>query len=455
MTMKHICITLLVIAGGFTSCRKYVEVEQPNQREFKYTSDFQSLLNNVSVFEMSVGLPMVSADDINLDANVSLQSRLTNGIDNVYIWGADYYTSDQSDAGWNQLYNQIYVCNQIITNVMESENGTETEKQKIYAEAQVQRACSYLTLISMYARVYTSANASKDPGVPMLLKPDLFASLTRASVQQVYDQIILDLTQALPALPDNPANNVHPAKAAAYALLSRTYLYMQRYSEAAENAAKALELQSTLLDLNTYMPGGSAYPRRFNNPEVILAKQASKPSFLDLPLSQELLDKFSADDLRYQLFTRNGSTFQPAFTGRGSYRDRLFSGDNITVGVSVPEMMLTQAEGLARAGQRDPAITLVNTLRQKRFTPATYVALSATSDDEALHVVLDERRRELFGTGLRWFDQRRLSIEPALAETESRTFKGSTYTLVPGDRYVYPIPPKNIEQNPEIIQNER
>ncbi|PSL34973.1 RagB/SusD family nutrient uptake outer membrane protein [Chitinophaga ginsengisoli] len=455
MTIKHLYITLLVIAGITTSCRKYVEIEQPNQREFKYTADFQRLLNNVSLFEQSASLTMVSSDDINLDANTSLQGQLMNGLDNIYTWAADYYTSDQGDAGWDQLYKQIYTCNQITANVMESENGTTAEKQKAYAEAQVQRATAYLTLINLYARVYNTANASKDPGVPLLLTPDLFANLTRASVQQVYDQILLDLTQALPVLPDQPSNNLHPAKAAVYAMLSRTYLYMQRYAEAADNAAKALSYQHTLLDLNNYTAGGSAYPRRLLNPEVILSKQAAKPGYLNLPLSDELINRFSTDDLRYKLFTRNGSSFFPSFTGRGSYRDMLFAGDNVSVGVAVPEMMLIQAEGLARNGQKDEAIALVNTLRQKRFSPSTYVALSATTADEALHIVLDERRRELFGTGLRWFDQRRLSVEPALAETESRTFKGTTYTLVPGDRYVYPIPPKNIEQNPEITQNAR
>lgn len=455
MTRKHLYIALMVIAGATSSCRKYVEVEQPNQRVFKYTSDYQQLLNNVTLFEQSASLPMLSSDDINLDANPSLQGQLMNGFDSVYIWGADYYTSTQGDAGWDQLYKQVYTCNQITSNVMESENGTTTEKQKVYAEAQVQRATSYLTLINLYARVYNTTNAAKDPGVPLLLTPDLFTSLARASVQQVYDQILLDLTQALPVLPDYPSNNLHPAKAAAYAMLARTYLYMQRYTEAAENAAKALGYQNTILDLNNYTPGGSAYPRRLQNQEIILAKQASKPGFLNLPLSNELLNRFSTDDLRYTLFTRNGSSFFPSFTGRGSYRDMLFMGDNISVGVSVPEMMLVQAEGLARNGQKDEALALVNALRQKRFSPSAYAPLSATTADEALHIVLDERRRELFGTGLRWFDQRRLSVEPALAETESRTFKGVTYTLAPGNRYVYPIPPRNIEQNPEIVQNER
>lgn len=455
MTMKRICIALLALTMGTASCRKFVEVDQPNLRQFKYTDDYQRLLNNVSLFEISASLPMLSSDDINLGSNVNLESLLNRGTDNVYIWAADYYTSDQSDAGWDQLYNQVYVCNQITANVMASAEGTPDQKQRIYAEAQTQRAAAYLTLVNLYARVYNTANATTDPGLPLLLKPDLLVPLNRASVKQVYDQIILDLNQALPLLPDNPSNRLHPGKAAGYALLARTYLYMQQYSEAADYAAKSLAAYSTLLDLNDYADGSKKYPRRLDNPEVLMSKAASKPGYIDLPLSTVLVNKFAPEDLRYQLFTRGGNTFQPSFTGRGSYRDRLFMGDNVTTGVSVPEMMLTQAEGLARAGKTDEAMALVNKLRQKRFRPAQYTALTAATGDAALRIVVDERRRELFGTGLRWFDQRRLSVEPGLAETVTRVFKGATYTLVPGDRYVYPIPPKNIELNPEIIQNQR
>ncbi len=97
----------------------------------------------------------------------------------------------------------------------------------------------------------------------------------------------------------------------------------------------------------------------------------------------------------------------------------------------------------------------MNELRKKRFRPADYADLTAADAGEALRIVLDERQRELFGTGLRWYDQRRLSLEPALAETETRILKGNTYTLTPGNRYVYPIPPKNIDLNPELTQNDR
>jgi tetratricopeptide (TPR) repeat protein len=455
MNIKHSYIAVLILIAGLSSCRKFVEVEQPNQREFRYTSDYQRIMSNRSIFERTANNPLLSADDINLDANVNQQNLLSSGIDSVYIWGSAYYNADQSDVTWDQLYNSIYNANLVIDGVMASEEGTEAQKTSTLAEAKVQRAYIYLTLVNLYARPYAAATAATDPGLPLLLSSDLFSSLKRVAVQVVYDQIIKDLKEAIPALPNTPANNVHPAKAAGYATLARTYLYMGRFSEAAENAALALSLQNSILDLNTYAGGTTAFPRRLNNVEVILAKQAVMPGFLNLPLSTELLSKFQANDLRYEIYTRPGNTFQPNFTGRGSYRANLFAGDNITTGITVPEMMLTQAEGLARTGQPAAAMSLVNELRKKRFRPADYADLNPADAAEALRIVLDERQRELFGTGLRWFDQRRLSLEPALAETETRIFKGNTYTLVPGNRYVYPIPPKNIDLNPELTQNDR
>ncbi len=97
---------------------------------------------------------------------------------------------------------------------------------------------------------------------------------------------------------------------------------------------------------------------------------------------------------------------------------------------------------------------MLNTLRKFRFRPADYADLSAATNEEALQLVIDERRREFFGTGLRWFDQRRLNKDPQFAETRTRTFKNTIYTLEPNsDAYVFPLANLLIAQNPEMKQN--
>jgi len=456
MTKHILYLTLALGVLSGSSCRKYVEVEQPNQRTLKYTSDYQALLNNVSYFERSYTMPLLSEDDIDVNGNATLETRLTNELANIYTWAADYYTAAQTDATWDQLYNLIYECNVIIAGVMTSESGTTQQKQQAYAEAKVQRAYTYLLLNNIYAPVYTASGASAALGVPLVLSPDLFTDLTRPSLQTAFDQIVSDVTEALPYLPAVPANNLHVAKAAAYATLARTYLYMQQYTKAADYAAQALAIQDSVLDITGFTTSLANYPRRLLNPEIILSKSTYPPGFLYMPLSSELLNYFSAADMRYNLYTRDGSSFYPSFTGRGSYKYNLFNGDYISTGPTVPEMMLIQAEGLARNNQQDAAMALVNKLRVKRFKAADYTPLTAANGDDALKIVLDERRRELFDMGLRWFDQRRLNLESTLAQTETRVFKGATYTLAPGsNRYVYPIAPGYIQLNPEIKQNDR
>ena len=116
-------------------------------------------------------------------------------------------------------------------------------------------------------------------------------------------------------------------------------------------------------------------------------------------------------------------------------------------------MMLIQAECLARTNNPDEAISVLNTLRSYRFKAADYQELETQAN--VLQEVLDERRRETFGTGLRWLDLKRLNKEPEF-KTITRTFRGDTYTLEPNSNaYVFQINPIYIQKNPEIESNPR
>jgi hypothetical protein len=119
-------------------------------------------------------------------------------------------------------------------------------------------------------------------------------------------------------------------------------------------------------------------------------------------------------------------------------------------------MMLVKAECAARADDAGTAVDLLNKLRIKRFQTADYVALTAVDAPDALVKVVNERKRELFGRGFRWFDQKRLNKDVAFAASVTRTLNNVTYTLDPGsNRYLYPIGDKYILLNPELVQNPR
>lgn len=439
------CVLLITVA---TSCRKYVEVDQYSTRTLKYTSDYQLLMNYRSTFELGYILPMITTDDM-ATVTVSHQNSMSSEQKAAYIWAEEYYSGTQSDVGWNNLYSQIYVCNEVLYGVMGSENGTDTEKRSVYAEALVQRAYAFLSLANQYGEIYNPATAASQIGIPMLTTPDLFQPLNRMSLQVVYNQVIKDIEEAIPSLPNIGTNNGHVAKVSAYALLSRCYLYMRNFEKAGEYADKALLIQNSLNNLADFVGKTSSFPTRLINPEILLSK-LSAGTFRS-EINPELIALFDTNDLRFTLYT---SLNYSGIPGRAYIKGNF--ADGINTGLSVPELILTRAEVYARAGDVSNTLSLLNKLRKSRFTAATYKDLVITDPDALLPAVINERRRELMGTGLRWFDQRRLNLDPALAKVQTRTFGGQPYTLPIGsNRYIFPVTQAVLALNPEIQQSPR
>lgn len=431
------------------SCRDYVEVEQVgNNRILKYTSDYRGLANNYESMTGSGGIYLLANADAEFP--VTYQNGVSNFWSNAYTWQEKIYDPSQGDSDWNSLYKAVYYSNVIIDGVMSSEKGTDAEKKEIYAEAFVHRAFAYLQLVNTYGPQFDPKSANSEKAVPLLLKPELFSSLEPSTVGQVYDQIISDLQSALANnIQDTPDFNVLPSKRAVYALLARTYLYMGSYQLSLDNAQKALAMQNGLIDLKTFASGFS-YPVLIENPEVIFSKTLLL-AYAGAPLSTDLLNSFGSNDLRYDYYTIAGNNFFPAYTGRGFGISRYSYTNGINVGVSVPEMYLISAECYARLGQTQEAVDNLNILRAKRYKLGTDYEVSATTSTEALNLALVERQKELIGRGFRWFDQRRLNLDPLYQKTYTRIFKGQTYTLEPNSKgYVFPINQNYIDLNPEL-----
>jgi len=450
-------IIMLALAITLASCRKYVEIDQLSIRTLKYTSDFRNTLNNNNVLEGTYSYPILSGDDTEI-TDATRQNSLGDILGNVYTWAPKYTSDSQSDGDWEKQYKTIYVCNEVLEGVLASQGGTEAEKQSIYAEALVHRAYAYLILVNMYGKQYNSATAGTDLGVPLLTTTNLYTKLNRTPVAEIYAQILKDLRTSVSRLPQIADYNVRPAKVSAYAVFAKTYLNMRDFNNAALYADSALALKSGLLDLKTYETAAGTIPVRLLNPEIIFSKVANVV-YPAISLSNDLLTSLGTTDLRYKLFSdvrsRFGSQFSLGFTGRASSK-YLINEFVINNGPTVPEMMLIKAECLARNGKTTEAITLVNNLRIKRFTTANYIPLTAANANDALRIVIEEKRREFFGTGMRWFDQKRLNLDSDFALIKNRTFKTVNYTLeANSNRYLYPIGDKYILLNPELEQNPR
>ncbi len=452
MKLSYIIIAGLLLTMGAISCRKYVEVEQYNRRELKYTTDYQYLLNDFNLFGQAFSIPVISSDDI----VITMEARQNTTADDVFwpfTWADQYFADGLKDATWDDLYKQIYTANTVIEGVMNSENGSDKEKKAIFAEAKLQRAYAYFILVNLYGEIYNPATAASSIGVPLLTTPDLYASLDRASLETVYGQIVTDLTEAATGLPIVASNNRHPNVGTSHAMLAMVYLQMREFDKAFEQADRALSYHDQLFDLRELALGNVTLPFLIANPETFLSKK-NKRTYME-QLNPSTLSKFAENDLRFTKLIQN-LQFQQNVPADAKGLVKWYNGDGVEVGPTVADMLLIKAEVYARNGDAQKSMDQVNILRKKRFLVEDYTDLVATSSDNALDLVIEERQREFIGTGKRWFDMRRFNLDVRLAKEYSRTFRNVEHKLdVNSNKFVYPVADYYLNFNPEIGQSPR
>lgn len=446
MKQAYILFTVLMLAAGLSACNKFLEVKPKGIVMPEKLEDYENILNSREVAFSFAPALLYCTDDF----YETFDALNITTVANAYYWRPGLDPNEKENpAVWGDLYKSVYHTNVIINNVLQSTDGAEARKRSVLGEAWLVRADNYFTLLTVFAKAYDPATAASDPGIPMVTNTDVTASVPqRASVQAVLDTIISNLVHAVEYLPTSNINRYRGTKYAAYGMLSRVYSYMHKYKEAGEYASKALEAQHAILDLNNYADG-------YDMPDTDLrsdilwqrgSNNYSIPTFL--LLSEELKTFFTNDDMRTLLFTgtNNNGVIWLAPSGWANF------------GITFQEMYLSKAEALARDNNKDGAMAIVNELRKKRIKPAAWTALSAATPEQALQLVLAERRRELAFGGLRWMDMKRLDQEGRMPEVKrvNRTTQAVEATLPPhGEGYVFEIPARVQQFNPGMQLNNR
>ncbi|GAB1473511.1 hypothetical protein MASR2M69_09520 [Bacteroidota bacterium] len=162
-----------------------------------------------------------------------------------------------------------------------------------------------------------------------------------------------------------------------------------------------------------------------------------------------VMNKYSSSDLRRRMFSNKdymtGATTLPGY--------QRCSPSAVNWGASLPDLYLMRAECKARTNDLTGAKSDLETLRKTRM-PLADAIVPVTSKDAMIRFVLDERVREFAGTGMRWFDMRRLSTDPDYNNIDyTRPFGSETLTLQ-NKRLTMKIPAKILLYNPNMVDND-
>ncbi len=451
-------ISLLMLAS--TSCKKYLDAKSDGSLVIPKTiQDLQALLDNTTVFNFNgSNWDEASADNYYLP-DIQYQIYAPSVYGKLYTWQVKGEDIQGPPDDWSLSYDAINYANIVLKAIdkVAPNAGNLTAWNNVKGSALVFRSYYYLRLAFTFCNAYDENTATTDLGLPLRLNPDFNIPSVRSNLKATYDRIIEDLETAVPLLPNVPVHVMRPSKPAAYGLLARTFLAMRKYDKAFQNADLSLQLKPDLIDFNdiNYVDANNLFaPIKSFNPEVILNMDMFAPSSLyptENRVDSILYDSYDNNDLRKDVFMLDaGLIGDVGYMFQGSY-DAAFG--NMFNGLANDEIYLTRAECHARLGRKDAALNDLNFLLQKRWKTGFFTPLSASSDLEALNLVLAERRKELIFRCLRWMDIKRLNKEGANIVL-TRVADGITHSLQPNDKkYALPLPKAIIDitgmpQNP-------
>ena len=93
-------------------------------------------------------------------------------------------------------------------------------------------------------------------------------------------------------------------------------------------------------------------------------------------------------------------------------------------------------------------------IRIRRIDPSVYVALSATTEAQAMGFLMRTARIEFIFTIRNFINIKRWNREGKYPLTITRTVGSTTYTLQPNSKlYVYPFPQSATQFNTTLTQN--
>ena len=480
--MKKISIILTVLSLMLiTSCEDFLDVKPSNlaasETSITNAADAKVAMNGI-MRKMTSSLYygrnfVIYGDAKGGDFAVRSQGR---GLDYYYSFNHSP-TSGSGSGFWEHIYNCILQANNLIMNIekLESEDKGTPSLSDYKAQAMTARALMYFDLVRIYGKPYNMDKSSF--GVPLVLEPlDAAAQPTRASVEAVYTQILKDLNDAAPMLSKNKVNgyiNYYANKA----IEARVHLFMDNFTASLASAEEVINSGKYSLYSNTAWVGSWATP--YGSESVF--ELAIFPAEGDLTTgslgyyllrlgkvtgasgwfmaSDYWINRMGEDptDIRWGIMdydessdTRLGSSLKyvggTAMAGDKASRSAV----NVKV-IRLSEMYLVAAEAALRlpTPDRAKAANYLNQIRKR--APAL---LPADETTVTVDMILDEKSKEFFAEGLRYFDMLRLNktiefndefISPAVVITHRTKTIDRTFF-----KTILPISQEEMDANPAI-----
>lgn len=467
----------ILSAGLFTSCSDFL-TEEPKQEQ----SNELTFATFDGVNKAAAAMYGMFQSDAWYDGEFTLMSELRcgNAKNPTSVPGSGRYRTDTqwiySDRStsplWSYAYYTIARANNVINNLDDKVGVDATQQQvnNVKAEALFIRALCYFDLVITYCQPY-NYNATEDDkmGVPLVLVTEN-GKPARDSKENVYNQIVADLLQAESIMADDYVRSgvtdkaATPTKPAIQALLSRVYLYMNKWQEAADYATKVInnkkyelapaDAYAAMFSAATAPEGGEIIFEVYGSDKneywdnsgwahlPYITTTDDQGSHGDVCATKDLYDLYSEGDVRKSMFKQHGNDYFPTkYSGKPKDSDPKYT--NVPI-LRLSEMYLNRAEAIIN-GASVQGVTAESDLRKIATVRGASQTAAATKQG-----VFDERRRELAFEGHITADYARCNKSMTRKDFDDSKNKDVAF---PSYMWALPIPNRERTANPNVAQN--
>lgn len=481
---------LMIISSIVSSCQGFLDMEPTNSKRvfvsINSVSDAKTAMNGV-LREMTSDSYygrnfFIYGDAKGGDLTIYANGR---GLDDLYTFNHSA-TSSSYDGFWSTGYNCILQLNNILTNIDRLKKTGIGGLEQLEGESYTLRALVYFDLVRLYGLPY---NYKKDsygvPNVTTLLSSS--AQPIRNTVEENYKQILSDLEQGeklLDTTKGKTKNNGYINYYGNLAEQARVKLYMEDYDGALAAAKEVID--AGVYKLYTPDEWVGSWSKQFGTESIfelgIFPNEADLgKSSLGYYLMQTkhngisnamgwflasdyFLNRLGQDptDVRWGVMgmdeSENPKRLGSCYKYMGGSVDMPGDGKSTATAVNIKvirlsEIYLIAAEASLHSSTPDKtaAANYLNAIRKR--SPHLPQATASTITDD---IIMDERSKELFGEGQRFFDMIRKNrtiifnddFQDVAVHTREKSIDRSFYKII------LPISQDEINANPTIAKQQ-
>jgi starch-binding outer membrane protein, SusD/RagB family len=445
-------LLMLAVMVVLPACTDFVQVENPRTEVTSptvYQDDATATAAVLGIYAEMVGTPFFTSGysamltGLSSDEFVGYQDSFLGFEQNSLTPGVGKLRGEL----WQPAYKFIYYANAVIEGLHENNAISPQANRMLTGEAYFVRAFCNFHLTNLFGPL------------PRVTTTDfrINASLPRVSQDSIYALIERDLSIARVNLPgdfsEGDGEPIRPTTWAASALLARLYIYRQRWAEAEAEASRLIDGSNGLFSLpsipEVFSPSSpeaiwQLKPAEGMGPheaDLFSVNPESYPNFV--ALRNDMLRIHGEDDARRQW--RNYTVPVPGDTVTYPYKYTTpYAPVEYHTEFRLAEQYLIRAEARARQDNLDGALADVDAVRDRAGIAHLLDNGTVWTQSLVLTSILEERRRELFTEGHRWFDLLRMGQAKAVLEAlDGKDWQDSTDTL-------YPIPESEIKINSNL-----